>query len=145
MKRHLWTVALLAIMGASCAATLDVPVAAASAARPGAPLPDVRRVAAAADPLELSVYPRLLWAQGDASVQLRVPPDARSRSVHLEWWSEDAGGGSHLITLEGDRAAMRHQFMIRHLEPGEYQVTAVLTRNDGTSVRRVVSVTVAGR
>jgi hypothetical protein len=144
MKRHLWTIGLLAMMGTSCAAALDVPVVAASAARPGAPLPDVRRVADRAEPLEMSVYPRVLWAQGDASVQLRIEPDPRSRSLHLEWWSDDGGGGSHLITLEGERAAMRHQFMIRRLAAGEYEVTAVLTRNDGTTVRRAVSVTVTG-
>src|SRR5262245_2658100 len=101
MKRHLWTIVFLAAWGISCAATVDVPVASASAARPGAPLPDVRRVVDKVDPLELDVYPRLLWSQGDASVQLRVEPDARSRSLQLEWWSDESGGGAHLITLEG--------------------------------------------
>ena len=149
MQRHLWTVVLLAISGASCAATMDVPVASASASpsasRAGASVSGVARGAVERDALDLDVYPRTLFAQGDATVQLRVEPDARSRSLELEWWSDEGGGGAHLITLEGDRAAMRHQYWIRHLEPGEYQVTAVLKRNDGTAVRRAVTVIVAGR
>jgi hypothetical protein len=97
-----------------------------------------------AEPLEIDVYPRITSAQGDAWVRLRIEPDPRSRSVDLEWFSADGGGGAHLITLEGERAAVRHQFPIKRLATGEYEITAVLTRTDGTTVRRTTTVTVVG-
>jgi hypothetical protein len=97
-----------------------------------------------AEPLEIDVYPRIASAHSDAWVRLRIEPDPRSRSVDLEWFSVDGGGGAHLITLEGERAAVRHQFPIKRLAAGEYEVTAVLTRNDGTTVRRTATVRVVG-
>ena len=69
----------------------------------------------------------------------------RSRSVELEWWSIDGGGGAHLITLEGERAAIRHQYSIKRLDAGEYEVAAILRRNDGTRVRRTAMVYVSAR
>jgi hypothetical protein len=108
----------------------------AAAAAPRTPRPDA---------LEVDVYPRITYAQSDAWVRLRVEPDARSRSVDLEWFSAEGGGGAHMITLEGERAAIRHQFPIKRLAAGEYEITAVLTRNDGTRVRRTTTMRVVGR
>ena len=144
MTRHFAAIVLGALTSASCAtATQGTPMASATtmaATAADVPVSRQRR----ADPLEIDVYPRIASANSDAWVRLRIEPDARSRSVDLEWFSADGGGGAHLITLEGERAAVRHQFPIKRLSAGEYEVTAVLTRNDGTTVRRTATVVVVG-
>jgi hypothetical protein len=96
------------------------------------------------DALTLRVYPRIATAESNANVRMRVERDARSRSVELEWWSAEGAGGSHLINLEGSRAAVHHEFPIKRLEPGEYEIVAVLTRDDGSRVRRTTTLTVSG-
>lgn len=144
MTRHFAAIVLGALTSASCAtATQGTPMASATtmaATAADVPVSRQRR----ADPLEIDVYPRIASANSDAWVRLRIEPDPRSRSVDLEWFSADGGGGAHLITLEGERAAVRHQFPIKRLSAGEYEVTAVLTRNDGTTVRRTATVVVVG-
>ena len=97
-----------------------------------------------ADALSIDVYPRIVSNEGDAWVRLRIEPDARSVGVDVQWWSLDGVGGAHLINLEGDRAAVRHQYGIKHLEPGEYQVTAILMRSDGSRVQRSTTLVVVG-
>lgn len=145
MTRYLLAVVLGAMTSASCAGAvraphvpsannMTAPAAAATASRPREQ----------AEPLQIDVYPRITSAQSDAWVRLRIEPDTRSRSVELEWFSPEGGGGAHLITLEGERAAIRHQFPIKRLAAGEYEVTAVLTRNDGTRVRRSTTMRVVG-
>jgi hypothetical protein len=144
MIRYFAAIVLGAMATASCATAIqNAPMASAStmAATPAAvPVSRPRHP----EPLELDVYPRIASAQSDAWVRLRIEPDARSRSVDLEWFSAEGGGGAHLITLEGERAAVRHQFPIRQLAAGEYEVTAVLTRTDGTTVRRTATMLVVG-
>jgi len=107
----------------------------------GAGLP-ASAAAHSADPLSLQVSPLILFAEGDVSVRLRVEPDARSRAMTVEWWSPEGGGGLHLINLEGDRAAIRHTFVIKHLAAGDYTVAVALQRSDGTRVVRSVPLTV---
>jgi hypothetical protein len=137
---------LFATMSVSCAAAMDPGVALSSGRLPSGALPDVpRQRVEAADALTLDVYPRILWDQGDLSVQLRVEPDERSRILDVEWWSDEGGGGAHRITLEGERAAIRHQYSIKRLAAGEYEVAAILLRNDGTRVRRTATIYVTGR
>ena len=137
---------VFATLSVSCATAMDPAVALSSARLPGGTPPDVpRQRVERGDALTLDVYPRILWEQGDLSVQLRVEPDERSRSIDLEWWSDEGGGGAHRITLEGDRAAIRHQYFIKRLEAGEYEVAAILLRNDGTRVRRTATIYVTGR
>ena len=147
MTRYLGLIVLGAMTCTSCAtAVRDTHLAFANpvAATPAvSPAPSARDTGTA-DPLQLDVYPRFTTAQSDAWIRLRVEPDARSRSLELEWFSAEGGGGAHLITLEGERAAVRHQFPIKRLSAGEYEITAVLTRNDGTRVRRTTTVTVVG-
>jgi hypothetical protein len=144
MTRYFGAIVLGAMTTVSCAnamqnthTTSTGTLAATSAAVPATPRRHL-------EPLEIDVYPRITSAQGDAWVRVRIEPDARSRSVDLEWFSADGGGGAHLITLEGERAAVRHQFPIKRLAAGKYDVTAVLTRNDGTTVRRTTTVLVVG-
>ena len=144
MTRYFLAIVLGAMASASCATTardthmtfattMAATPAAVTASRPAQP-----------EALEIDVYPRVTYAQADAWIRLRIEPDARSRTVELDWFSPDGGGGAHLITLEGDRAAIRHQFPIKRLAAGEYEVTAVLTRNDGTRVRRTTRMRVVG-
>ncbi len=144
MRRYLLA-AIVGVMSASCAtAVRDTHVALATnmtAAPAAAAVPRTARP----EPLEIDVYPRIAYAQSDAWIRLRIEPDVRSRSVDLEWFSADGGGGAHLITLEGERAAIRHQFPIKRLSAGQYEITAVLTRNDGTRVRRATTMRVVGR
>ena len=144
MTRYLWAVVLGAMTTASCATTVRDTHVAFAATMAATPAAAIASRAANAEALEIDVYPRVTYAQADAWIRLRIEPDARSRTVELDWFSPDGGGGAHLITLEGDRAAIRHQFPIKRLAAGEYEVTAVLTRNDGTSVRRTTSMRVVG-
>ena len=126
MTRYCWVIVLSAMASVSCATAIqDTHHASAStmAAVPAAVSPSRARHA---DPLQMDVYPRITSDQGDAWVRLRIEPDARSRSLDLEWFSADGGGGAHLITLEGEHAPIRHQFPIRRLAAG--QTNVVLTR-----------------
>src|SRR5262245_59004444 len=102
MRRYLWAIVLGAMTTTSCAtASRDTHLAFATNV---AATPAVATVASPrekADPFQLDVYPRITSAQSDAWIRLRVEPDARSRSIELEWFSAEGGGGAHLITLEG--------------------------------------------
>lgn len=137
-------VLVLGAMNASCATAVRDTHMVLATGMTAAPAAAARR-APRPDPLEVDVYPRITHAQSDAWIRVRVEPDRRSRSIDLEWFSADGGGGAHLITLEGERAAIRHQFPIKRLAAGEYEITAVLTRNDGTRVRRTTTMRVVGR
>lgn len=94
-----------------------------------------------AEPLTIDVYPRIV-SDGPVSVRLRVEPNALSRTMEVSWWSTDGLGGSRMLELDGDRAAIRHEFPIKRIDPGEYEVSAVLTRSDGTRIRRTATVIV---
>jgi hypothetical protein len=144
MRRYFAAIVLGALASTSCAGAIQgiATASAATMAATPAVAPASRRPHA--EPLEIDVYPRIASAHSDAWVRLRIEPDPRSRSVDLEWFSADGGGGAHLITLEGERAAVRHQFPIKRLAAGEYEVTAILTRNDGTTVTRTATVLVVG-
>jgi hypothetical protein len=99
-------------------------------------LPGAAAAQADDDPLTLTVSPFVMSAKDSAVVYLRVEPDVRSRSMTIDWFGE-GGGGSHLITLEGERAAIRHRFELKRLDAGEYNISAMLLRSDGTRVIRV--------
>jgi hypothetical protein len=118
------------------------PLHASSDAPAGAPAAPAR--AAAAEPLAIDVYPRIS-TDGPVSVRLRVEPNALSRNVEISWWSSDGLGGSRMLEVDGDRAAIRYEFPIKRIDPGEYEVSAVLIRSDGTRVRRSATVLVVGR
>jgi hypothetical protein len=143
MNRHAWIVVVIGLTSASCAVAprprLGIAVEPMSSAiAPAA----VRR--AAPDPLRLEIYPRITTADGRASVRVRIEPSVLSRSLELSWWS-DGIGGSHLITLDGDQSARRYDMPIKRLDPGHYEVTAVLMRADGTRIRRSTTILVVGR
>lgn len=98
----------------------------------------------AAEPLTIDVYPRIV-TDGPVSVRLRVEPNSLSRTMEVSWWSTDGLGGSRMLELDGDRAAIRYEFPIKRIDPGEYEVSAVLMRSDGSRVRRTATVIVVAR
>ena len=98
-----------------------------------------------AEPLEIDAYPRIVSDGGQVSVRMRIEPHALSRSVEVSWWSTDGLGGSRTMEIDGDRAAIRYEFPIKRIDAGEYELSAVLVRADGTRVRRTVPVLVVGR
>lgn len=148
MKRQA-TVLCLAIFATSCALAADSPVVLGGATTPVASptpvaAPRPYRSIEPGDPLTLDVYPRFIMAQSTASVRLRIEPDARSRSLWIEWDS-GFGAGSHLIDLDGEDAPIRIDFPLKRLDAGDYEVHATLVRSDGTRVRRAVTLSVLGR
>lgn len=125
---------VLSVATASCArAAADVhlttafrpPVGARLIAQPKQPDDQALR-------MDLSDY--LVNEPAMIDVRMRVEPDERSRSLTVEWWTPDGVGGSHLISLEGERAPIRYTYPIRRMSEGQYAVTAVLRRSDGTEV-----------
>lgn len=143
MNRKTFAALLISLAGASCATSTPV-LADANHGLGVRTAPALSRTAGA-DPLEIDAYPRILTAGDHLSVRLRVEPNVLSRSVDLSWWSADGLGGSHLMQVDGDRAAIRYEFPIKRIDAGEYEITAVLTRGDGTRVRRSTTVLVVSR
>lgn len=137
---------LLAVTTASCATALsDVHVSADPSIGVLPRTAHVVRAAAAREPLTISVSHHVINEPAQVTAFVRVEPDARSRSLTIEWWTmDDLVGGSHLITLEGDRSATYHSYPIKRMEAGEYDVMAVLTRDDGTKVKKQTKVIVTG-
>ena len=96
------------------------------------------------DPLKIALSARISSAQSDVIVRARVEPDARSRELTIEWVAGDLSGGSHLISMDGARAAVTHQYALKKMAPGEYLVTAILRFNDGSEIRRASTLMVVG-
>ncbi len=94
--------------------------------------------------LTISLSANVSVARNEVTVRARVEPDARSRELVIEWVSDDLSGGSHAISLEGSRAAPAHRYTLKHLTPGQYTVTAILRRNDGTEMRTESNLWVVG-
>jgi len=95
-------------------------------------------------PLTLTLSANVSVVRNDVIVRARVEPDARSRELLIEWVADDLSGGSHAISLEGERAATAHRYTLKHLSPGQYVVTAILKLNDGTETRRESNLWVVG-
>src|SRR5262245_25965597 len=91
-----------------------------------------RRPPDGAGPLAMELSGYLASEPAEIVVFVRMSPDARNRSLTIEWWSQDGVGGSHLISLDGDRAAARYDYPIKNIAAGEYTVSAVLTLDDDT-------------
>jgi hypothetical protein len=96
-------------------------------------------------PLTLSLSSYVAPAPALVTARISVERDARSRLLRVEWWQQDGAGGSHEVMLDGARAAARQDFAIKHIEPGEYQVTASLLRDDGSVIRKDVRLIVVGQ
>jgi hypothetical protein len=132
---------LLLVSGAfaSMAATMASPLGANSDAAAAAPAAR----ATGDEALAIDVYPRIS-SDGPVSVRLRIAPNVLSRTVEVSWWSTDGLGGSRQLEIDGDKAAIRYEFPIKRIDPGEYEVAAVLIRSDGSRIRRSASVLVVG-
>ena len=96
------------------------------------------------DPLTINLSARMASVKSDVIVRARVEPDARSRELTIEWVAGDLSGGSHAISMNGARAPITHQYALKGMTPGEYQVTAILRFNDGSELRRSSTVMVFG-
>ncbi|MEQ1757249.1 MAG: hypothetical protein ABL986_02950 [Vicinamibacterales bacterium] len=95
-------------------------------------------------PLTLALSTNVAPAPAQVTARISVEPDARSRSLTVEWWSEDGAGGSHGVSLDGERAAARQDFSIKRMEAGTYIVRAVLVRDDGSIVKKESNLVVVG-
>jgi hypothetical protein len=139
----------VAISAASCALAADGPARIGGSVMPGvaAPMtPSARQwQPQPGQALNLDVYPRMILARSDAWVRMRIEPDARSRSVLIEWESADGDAGNHLIQLDGGEAPIRFDFPLKRMTPGAYDIVATLRRSDGTRVVRATTLTVYGR
>lgn len=134
----------LAVTGASCARP-DLQIVTGQGTVVSAVPPRTAATAAKGrEPLTIKLSAHVAPEPADVVARVRVEPDLRSRGLTIEWWTLDGVGGSHLITLDGDRAAIRHDYPIKGMEAGEYVVTARLTRNDGSQVKREARVNVVG-
>jgi hypothetical protein len=144
MKRHAPLAIVLSIVTVSCAA-MTAPLLASAGPGPDRRQAPVAARVASAEPLSIDVYPRVASDGDQVSVRMRIEPNQLSRSVEVSWWSTDGLGGSRIMEIDGDRAAIRYEFPIKRIDAGEYEVSAVLLRADGTRVRRSVPVLVVGR
>jgi hypothetical protein len=94
--------------------------------------------------LSVAVSTHLASEPAQVIVRTRIEPDVRNRTLTIDWWSADGIGGSHSVSLDGNRAAIRHDCAMRRMAAGEYVVTATLTRSDGKQVLRTTRVVVIG-
>jgi hypothetical protein len=94
-------------------------------------------------PLTLKLSATLAPAPAQVTARISVDPGARSRSLTVEWWNEQGGGGSHAVTLN-ERSAVRQDFSIKHMEAGVYVVRAILVREDGSMVRKESNLIIVG-
>jgi hypothetical protein len=95
-------------------------------------------------PLTLALSATVSTPRSEVTVRTRVERDPRSRELVIEWVSDDLSGGSTLIALDGERAASAHRFTLKNLSSGQYTVTAILRRNDGTETRKESNLWVVG-
>jgi hypothetical protein len=151
MKRQALAL-LVAISATSCALAAKAPSALGGSVTPIASAPAAAPTAGTrvfqpqpGQPMTLDVYPRMIMAQSNASIRLRIEPDARSRSVLIEWDSPEGGAGGRLIQLDGEDAAIRYDVPLKGMTAGEYEVVATLIRSDGTRVTRATTLNVFGR
>lgn len=95
-------------------------------------------------PLTLALSATIAPAPAQVTARIKVEPDPRSRSLTVEWWSEEGAGGSHAVGLDGERAAARQDFAIKRIDEGRYVVRAIVTRDDGSIVKREATLIVIG-
>jgi hypothetical protein len=96
------------------------------------------------EPLTVNLSARISTIGSDVIVRARVEPDARSRELTIEWVADDLSGGSHAISMAGERAARTHHYPLKGMAPGQYQVTAILRFNDGSEIRRSSTLMIVG-
>jgi hypothetical protein len=98
----------------------------------------------AAAPLLLNVTPQVAASPGAFRAIAMVQRHTANRKLVLAVDSE-AYFRSSTIELEGEDAPVRHVRIFDHLPAGMYEVSAVLTRSDGTRIVDRLTARVAGR
>jgi hypothetical protein len=94
--------------------------------------------------MAISVSAHLASEPAQVIVRTRIEPDAGNRELTIDWWNAEGVGGSHSLTLDGDRAPRRYDCAIKNMSAGDYVVTAVLKRADGSDIRRRTNLMVIG-
>lgn len=97
-----------------------------------------------AQPLTLTVSPRVSFAPSTLQAVLHVTPDAENRGVCLTAVSDQNYLRSSCWSLDGDKAPSRWDYVFRDVGPGEYAVQAFLTQTHGHVETPPVTVTVVG-
>ncbi len=89
---------------------------------------------AQAKPITLKVRPNMVSSSSPyTEATIIVERDPANRQMVLLWGNRDIGiAGSSYYQLEGDQAERRFTKVIRFRETGEYEVKAVVIRNDDT-------------
>jgi hypothetical protein len=95
-------------------------------------------------PLTMTLSTHVATEPAQVFVRVRVEPDARSRELSIEWWSQEGIGGSHSKSLNGEQERPRHEYTIKRMEAGEYLVTARVFRDDGSQLKQETKVIVTG-
>ena len=93
-------------------------------------------------PLHLALSPDVASAPARVTAHVRVEPDAHWDTLTIEWRQSDGRGGSHHVTLDGDRSTERQDYVIKRMEPGDYVISATLVRDDHSVLRREAKVSV---
>ncbi len=96
------------------------------------------------DPLAVQLSGRFASAGGTVTLRMRVEPDPRSRDITIEWVGADLSGGSHVINLDGENGPATYRYDFRKIAAGDYLVSVVLRRSDGSVVERTTTLTVVG-
>lgn len=85
--------------------------------------------------LEVRVRPMILLKRGDVRVEVHVSPDERNRLLVLSWSGEPNGqAGSTMRQLEGEDAAVIHEFWLKDVVPANYEIVAATFDRDGKKI-----------
>ena len=87
-------------------------------------------------PVSVNIRPAVTFAGGAVRATVRTPRDPRNRELRIVVEAADYYASSD-VQLDGDDAAMTHQFTWKQLPGGAYRVEAILLRADDE--RRAVS------
>jgi len=77
-------------------------------------------------------------------VKVRVEPDARNRSLVVEWFLFEGFESRKFFQLEGEAAKKWYEFRIKFEESGEWTIRAILKRNDDSQSSSATTVRVIG-
>jgi hypothetical protein len=81
-------------------------------------------------PVSVAVRPAVVFVGGDVRTTVRTPRDARNRELRVIVDAPEYYASSD-VQLNGDGAAVTHQFTWKALPGGAYRVEAVLLREGG--------------
>ena len=91
--------------------------------------------------LSVSVNPRFTFQPGNARVKVAIDQNADNRSLRIEADGPDFYTGS-VRQLEGASSPRVQLIALKALPPGNYVITATLTRADGSTERAATTIEV---